>query len=79
MLIVPRRIYFPVSETLQESFCVKQRLIKFIALAESSAVKYETRTFPVALEGNPFIGDPRPELESAWHELFEGTEILRVK
>ena len=24
------------------------------------------------LHGNPFAGDPRPELEEAWHKLFEG-------
>jgi hypothetical protein len=46
-------------------------LMYFAALAESSAFKYETRVWPVKLRGNPFVGDPRPELESAWHELFE--------
>ncbi|PQE18761.1 tat pathway signal sequence protein [Rutstroemia sp. NJR-2017a WRK4] len=45
------------------------------ALAKSNAVKYETRPFLINIHNNTFAGDPRPELDSAWHELFEDIRI----
>lgn len=41
----------------------------------SNAVKYERRPFEVNIHNNPFAGDPRPELDQAWHELFEDIRI----
>ena len=38
----------------------------------SSAIKYETRKWPVSFKGSVFAGDPSPELDAAWHNLFEG-------
>ena len=37
---------------------------------------YERRPFPVRIHGNAFAGEPRPELDAAWHGLFEGTNRL---
>ena len=42
------------------------------ALAKSPALQFEYRSFPVNVHENPFAGDPRPELDAAWHDLFEG-------
>lgn len=41
------------------------------ALAQSNAVRFENRKWAVRLHDNPFAGPPRPELDAAWHELFE--------
>lgn len=30
---------------------------------------------PVKMFANPFVGDPSPELDHAWHELFEDVNI----
>ena len=46
------------------------------ALARSSALQYEQRTIPVHVKGNPFAGFPRPELDAAWHGLFEGKDSV---
>ena len=41
------------------------------ALAQSSAIAFQRRPFRAKLHNNPFTGPPRPELDAAWHELFE--------
>lgn len=38
---------------------------------ESGAVEYEARRIKVLLQGNPFAGDPSPESDEAWHDMFE--------
>ncbi|RAH47975.1 oxidase ustYa family protein [Aspergillus brunneoviolaceus CBS 621.78] len=47
----------------------------FPSLRTANAVGYETRPWPVRLHDNPFAGKPRPELEAAWHTLFEKNNI----
>lgn len=47
----------------------------FPSIADSDAVHYERRPFPVRIHGNAFAGEPRPELDAAWHELFEDIRI----
>ncbi|RAH80346.1 hypothetical protein BO86DRAFT_390331 [Aspergillus japonicus CBS 114.51] len=47
----------------------------FPSLRAANAVGYETRPWPVRLHNNPFAGKPRPELEAAWHTLFEKNNI----
>ena len=42
-----------------------------LALSRSSAIRFERRKFDVKIHNNPFSGPPRPELDAAWHELFE--------
>ena len=38
------------------------------------AVTYEEPTLlETKLYDNPFVGDPRPELDKAWHDLLEST------
>lgn len=43
----------------------------FPSLADSDALQYEDRVLDVKLHDNPFTGPPRPDLDLAWHELFE--------
>lgn len=31
---------------------------------------WEERRFPTDIVDNPFTGDPRPELDEAWHDLL---------
>ncbi|RAK95913.1 oxidase ustYa family protein [Aspergillus ibericus CBS 121593] len=47
----------------------------FPSLHAAGALEYETRTWPVSIHNNPFAGKPRPELEEAWHHLFEKNNI----
>ncbi|KAG8531257.1 uncharacterized protein KY384_004615 [Bacidia gigantensis] len=47
----------------------------FPSLATSGALSYTRHPFPVHLHNNPFSGPPRPELDAAWHELFEDIRI----
>ncbi len=35
------------------------------------ALKYEKQIFYSDVEGNPFAGPPRPELDDAWHNLLK--------
>ena len=45
------------------------------ALATSSAIQHTPNPLPVHLKNNPFTGPPRPELDAAWHDLFEDVRI----
>ena len=38
----------------------------------SKTQNFEQRKFVVDVDQNPFAGFPRPGLDAAWHELFEG-------
>jgi hypothetical protein len=44
----------------------------FPMLERSGALKFEDRVFETAIHDNPYAGEPRPELDDAWHDLFEG-------
>ena len=44
-----------------------------VALAMDTALQFQYKKFLVKVDGNPYAGNPRPELDAAWHELFEGT------
>jgi len=35
----------------------------------------ETRRFRTKIVDNPFSGEPRPELEQAWHDLLKSEEV----
>ena len=41
------------------------------ALSHSGALEYSRHRFAVRLHNNRFSGPPRPELDAAWHDLFE--------
>lgn len=41
-----------------------------------SALQWETRYFPTLITNNPFAGEPRPELEEAWHNLLRSKALL---
>ena len=51
------------------------RLIRCTALLKSYAFRYERRKFHVDIHNSPFAGSPRPELDAAWHGLFESACI----
>ncbi|CRG89183.1 hypothetical protein PISL3812_06219 [Talaromyces islandicus] len=51
----------------------------FPSLREGDALQYESRKLPILIAGNPFAGKPRPELDQAWHELFEKNNIRVTK
>lgn len=56
-------------------------LIKKIApLIRDKAITYETHPLNITTaKHSPFVGDPRPELELAWHGLFETNNIRVLK
>ncbi|EDN94567.1 hypothetical protein SS1G_10441 [Sclerotinia sclerotiorum 1980 UF-70] len=41
-----------------------------MSVSARSAVTWEVRKFETKILGNPFVGEPRPELENAWHNLL---------
>ncbi|KAF1815939.1 hypothetical protein P152DRAFT_455666 [Eremomyces bilateralis CBS 781.70] len=48
----------------------------FPSLAEDpKVVQFEKKKLPVKLSHNPFVGDPSPELDNAWHGLFDRVNI----
>ena len=50
-----------------------------IALMEDNELSYEHRPLSVKIHDNQFAGLPRPELDAAWHELFEsGWFVLQL-
>ncbi|KAJ5657621.1 uncharacterized protein N7484_001270 [Penicillium longicatenatum] len=51
----------------------------FPSLHSAGALEYESRTLPVSIHNNPYAGKPRPELEAAWHYMFEHTNIRVTK
>lgn len=51
----------------------------FPSLRSAGVLQYEFRTWPVRMTGNPFAGKPRPELDQAWHGLFEKNNIRVTK
>ena len=40
------------------------------------ALQWGTRRFMTKIVDNPFAGEPRPELEQAWHELLQSKATL---
>ncbi|KAL9105817.1 MAG: hypothetical protein Q9227_009073 [Pyrenula ochraceoflavens] len=48
---------------------------ELLPLPAREAIKWETRSFPTRLLDNPFTGDPRPELDQAWHKLLLNDNI----
>ena len=38
---------------------------------ESNVIEYETRRLEIKVKDNPFAGDPSPESDKAWHDMFE--------
>ncbi|KAI0532441.1 hypothetical protein GGR58DRAFT_490209 [Xylaria digitata] len=44
-------------------------------LPDPRGLIWETRTFPTNIVNNPFAGDPRPELDDAWHHLLQNDNI----
>ncbi|KAF2658526.1 hypothetical protein K491DRAFT_702775 [Lophiostoma macrostomum CBS 122681] len=47
----------------------------FLSVPAQEALRPEIRHFPTALNGNPFAGVPRPELDDAWHQLLQNDNI----
>ena len=42
-----------------------------------TALEYERRTLRTDLDSNNFTGEPRPELDEAWHNLLKSkTEYI---
>lgn len=41
----------------------------------NQVLEYEYRRTPPYQVDNPFAGEPRPELDQAWHDLLEGTFV----
>jgi len=39
------------------------------------ALQWETRRFPTLITNNPLAGEPRPELEEAWHNLLRSKAL----
>lgn len=48
----------------------------FPTLRQSGALKWERRLFPTEIYNNPYAGEPSPELDLAWHNLFEGKFLV---
>ena len=46
-----------------------------LRLPAQSALQREIRYFPTALRNNAFTGEPRPELDEAWHDLVRNDNI----
>ncbi|OOF95577.1 hypothetical protein ASPCADRAFT_406329 [Aspergillus carbonarius ITEM 5010] len=66
---------YPFSNSPPQSVPSSPLSHEFPSLHEAGALEYETRTWPVNIHNNPFSGKPRPELEEAWHGLFEKNNI----
>ena len=49
----------------------------FPSLAESDAVRFERRILSGGGKGNSFAGKPSPELDKAWHGMFEGMLLFK--
>lgn len=64
-------LFLGIPKPSVEPDCKNANLDTFPSLARSSAIQFEQRPFPVRIHHNPFAGDPRPELDAAWHEIFE--------
>ena len=43
----------------------------------SNAIEYEVRQFPQDFHDSVYAGDPSPELDLAWHYLFEGKSFSK--
>jgi len=42
-------------------------------------LEYERRVFRTELDNNSFTGEPRPELDDAWHELLKSKSSGIIK
>ncbi len=73
LIILYVLLFLKLSTPKPEAECKNANLDIFPSLARSSAIQFEQRPFSVKIHHNPFAGDPRPELDNAWHDLFEGS------
>ncbi|KAI0868267.1 hypothetical protein GGS24DRAFT_513592 [Hypoxylon argillaceum] len=48
---------------------------KYQPLPNREGLRWEYRKFPTNLVNNPFTGNPREELDEAWHELLQNDNI----
>lgn len=78
LMILYVLLFLKFSTPTPEAECKTANLDIFPSLARSSAIHFEQRPFSVKIHHNPFAGDPRPELDNAWHDLFEGSPINQV-
>ncbi|KAF2163208.1 hypothetical protein M409DRAFT_57512 [Zasmidium cellare ATCC 36951] len=51
--------------------------MNILPLSARDAIELELRPFETKTRDNPFTGDPRPELDKAWHGLLEN-DIIQV-
>ncbi|PQK15761.1 hypothetical protein BB8028_0006g00830 [Beauveria bassiana] len=52
---------------------------RHLPLPSREGLIWEDRKFPTAIVDNPFTGEPREELDEAWHELLKNDNILVPK
>jgi hypothetical protein len=41
-------------------------------ILKDNSIQWEIKQFPQDFRGSIYAGDPSPELDLAWHYLFEG-------
>lgn len=56
-----------------KNFRVLSCASEMLSLPARDAVHWELRPFTTKLVDNAFTGEPRPELEDAWHDLLKST------
>ena len=53
--------------------------IIFVTAPAKEALDYEKKVFYSPVDGNPFAGPPRPELDAAWHNLLKSIRTISKK
>jgi len=48
-------------------------------ILKDDSIRWETKKFPQDFRDSVFAGDPSPELDLAWHYLFEGKHQINLK
>ena len=82
MLAAPSEISYIVTMLKHQRRMSRAYHDRVIAPARE-ALEYEKQVFRSPVDGNPFAGPPRPELDAAWHNLLKsshtiGNERLRM-
>ena len=74
MPVVPSEISYIVIEPKMPNTSRSQGLTSVSITAPArEALEYEKQVFHSSVDGNPFAGPPRPELDAAWHDLLKSS------
>ncbi|KAI0457086.1 hypothetical protein F5B21DRAFT_109479 [Xylaria acuta] len=68
-------VYLTLMYTIPKPPCSAAATTPHLPLPDRAGLQWEERKFPTNIVDNPFTGNPRDELDQAWHKLLRNDNI----